>query len=855
MKFRILGSIGIFLGLFLFQNIQYVNAQTPTPTVTPIPTGSCSPATAQVNGPYVVWEGDQLLTNVSNTYNTLEIDVDFIQRNDTNFNATLRTVVTYEYTGSEEKTTVGTWRNVDLTNNGAFLITKMQMNDGSYVNANASIFSSSPSSYSNGSGTKSNYYRHALPALKIKKIFVSLNSLTSGTTERKAHVIRVSVYNVCDFKDLLNDCSNVLLDGGMEQQPISSFWFPDTSSGDGRYSFGRMDSNILGAGAVFGSAICGEGQQVIGNVDCWPSLSYIQCEFLKDRYADIRQRFYWPGGILHYEFSAKGRAKDNYSRNIAIRVYIKNLLTQEITLLRDDNIPNNEWVTRTGSTATSKTAGNYMFYVLLRGNAGNTEGDSFIVDDVIASRCPLDGQPCSIIEPATTTTATIPVPTTTVTPNGYPGENLIENCGFEQGPAEWEWQKQLIGYSWVEKSFVIYSVGNNYGHINYDSYNPGIKQAFYWPGGNAYLSFKSDTNYMVYFRNRSTGAITDATSGEYPFDGFTTHYSTVYLAPGSYYLSLHHPAGSSYSQYDDIALSAGNYGTCGAGSNITATPPATATSNATATMWPTWTQQATRTVGAGTPTPTRIPSFTPYPTYTPIPTQAITRTPTSNPTYTLYPTYTARPTYTPQPTYTPNAQGTIEASQTPTASPPPPELPPPPSYYSDCQRPATGGEIAGWLEYQKCQMLSFFYMSPNAVATYAAIPTAFGGKEPFGTLNEVQDTNGQMKELVDSYDWDNTGLPGTDDTINLDQFLTPTGPLIDGQFDFGSNPGPEYSYECDVAMAELVGPFLAQGVCFILNILRSLGIMPWLQLVVNISAIGFLAIYIWKKWIDAGAGG
>lgn len=634
---------------------------------------------------------------------------------------------------------------------------------------------------------------------------------------------------------LAEDCTNVLYDGNMEQQPISSFWFPETTI-DNRYTFGRLDSSILGAGAVFGSAICGEGQQVIGNIDCFPNLSWLQCQFFLDRYADIRQRFYWPGGKLYYEYSAKGRAQDDWNRNIHIMVYVKNMQTFESTLLRDDNVPNGEWVTRTGGTASSLASGNYTFYVVM--GTGNVEYDSFIIDDVIASQCPLDGLPCTVVQQVTATPATV-TPTGTRTP--VYGENIIENCGFSQGEAYWKWQ--------LNKSFVIYGP-NNYAHAQADAPLPAISQSFFWPGGLAYVRYRSDTNHNVYIRHRVTNAVYPVSSGLKSLVGWLTYQVVVDLPAGSYDIVLHYPANAGPGQYDDITIASGTFVECNAGTNLTPTAPPSATPNNTPTMWPTATQPPTSTVLAGTATSTPRPTNTPWPTFTVVPTLGATYTPKPYATYTPYPTYTPRPTYTALPTYTPNAEGTIEPSLTPTSTQPPQ---PPPDYYSECERP-DNGDVAGWIEYNRCVALSFFTWSPRAGATLVAMPTLVAGKEPFGTVNEAKEAGEDVKGLVDSYDWQSTGMEGTTDDPDIGAFMPGAdNPWFTGRITFTQGAGTPISTTCTAAITSLLGPYLAAGYCWLVNFLREKGITPWLQLLFDLAALGFLAGYLIRKWIDAGA--
>jgi hypothetical protein len=164
-------------------------------------------------------------------------------------------------------------------------------------------------------------------------------------------------------------------------------------------------------------------------------------------------------------------------------------------------------------------------------------------------------------------------------------------------------------------------------------------------------------------------------------------------------------------------------------------------------------------------------------------------------------------------------------------------------------------DLAHWLEYEKCQVLSFFSMSPNAVATTAALPTLMADREPVGTINELGKTNEQIRDLINSYDWNRPGLPGTGDAPDPSQFIDgpgPDSPLNGGKFDFGRST-QTISNECSADLTQLIGPGLAQGACFFFNTLRQTGLMPWIQFLIDLSAVLVLGLYLVKKWIDAGA--
>jgi len=619
---------------------------------------------------------------------------------------------------------------------------------------------------------------------------------------------------------------NVLLDGNMEQHPESSFWFVNTPYGAG--DFGRLnDGNLLTVG--YGDPRCDNGWQIIGNTTrcSWSILEYYN-EMCRRNFAAIRQLAVWPGGVMYYRISARGMPADGWDHDVNINVWVTHKTTNEQTVLYSGPVSYDHWTDLNGSTAQSLPGGQY--YINVARGAGSLD-DAFVVDDFVIDTLPVDQNVCS--QPGESTPAVSPTPTST---GGAPS-NLVENCGFSQGPAMW---------GETSSAYIIYGA-NNYAHVEKDA--NGFSQQFYWPGGIAYTAFHASGPYNVHFRNVSTNQTYTVAAGT--STGWNSFTGNVLLPAGNYQLRLWNPAlASGPSEYDNVTVSANNYAVCEAGPLVTPTPPATETPDNTPTMWPTRTMKPTNTVPAGGATSTPQPTLTPFPTFTPRPPS--TSTPRPSATQTPWATWTAQPTYTALPTYTPNAEGTIAPSPTP-PTPPPPQ--PPPDYYAPCERPLDPTDVGGWLEYEKCQMLSFFAMSPNAVKTVAAVPTMFSDREPFGTISEVQNTSKQMQELINQQDWTES-LPGTKDGLDPSIFLAPAAdsPLITGEFDFTKKSEP-ISQECSSSLKTVVGPQLAPGMCWAFNLLKEKGIMPWFQLIINIIALAVFGVYIWKKWIDAGTGG
>ncbi len=659
-----------------------------------------------------------------------------------------------------------------------------------------------------------------------------------------------------------NSSGNVLLDSGMEQQPVSSFWFPDPK--DQRYTFGRINSSDLLQRMTFGLARCEAGFQIAGNWTC-DNWYEFQCAAFQKSYSDVRQRFYWSGGVMYYRFSVRGSP----TRAVPYRVYVTDLSTFSQTVLRSgtagpaDKNNLDSWDDLNGSSGSSLPGGQYEIHLGL--GPGAAQNDVVFFDDVVVDTASISANVCAPVEPATTGTPT-PTLQPSATPQGMAGGNLINNCGFSQGSSYWQWDNP--------RSFVVYDTAahGNYGHENSDANNPAISQYFTWPGGPAFVQWDSKTAFNIYLTSLQTGQNYTLQSGNAAYSTWTTFRGAVDVPSGGYRINLHFPAGQGPAEFDNITVSTGNYVNCSAGESWTATPPPTSTPNQTPTMWPTPTQKPTSTPLPGGSTSTPRPTYTPYPSPTLITPQPPTVTPNPFHTFTPYPTYTARPTYSPyptytmQPTYTQQPTSTTEAGQpdpterptytpwpTYTAPPPsatPPGQVPPPSYFADCNRPDNGADLAGWVEYEKCQTLSFFTWSPNAQSTMEAIPTMFAGSEPFGTMGELGETRNQVEALVNTYDWSSVSAGDP----SIDDFLYPgaNSPYNGGLFNLDGPPST-YSQVCDTELSRAVGPLLAKPICWLFDLLRTIGILPWLNLFLNIGFISLLLLYLKRRWVDAYA--
>ena len=289
-----------------------------------------------------------------------------------------------------------------------------------------------------------------------------------------------------------------------------------------------------------------------------------------------------------------------------------------------------------------------------------------------------------------------------------------------------------------------------------------------------------------------------------------------------------------------------------------------------------------------TPGPSPTPSITPSasPTGT-IQVTAITSTITSTATLmrtaTKWPTTTPRNTYTPGPsatrratvtlTITPNGwqpsplpnititatYGQVLPSITPNATNPGQGTPNPdmpgdnqgdgPIGFSgdgavDCRRPTNWFSIAWWIDYERCLALSFITFGPSQRATAAAVPGIFARYEPFGTIKEFSDGVVSVRTEVASYPWNGTGAAdGVNDAIKPSQPLKSGGTCSDpwnGNLNLGGdceNVVAEWNDGCSAKIASYMPGALARGTCFVFGVTKNIGLLPWMQFMINIVAL------------------
>lgn len=431
------------------------------------------------------------------------------------------------------------------------------------------------------------------------------------------------------------------------------------------------------------------------------------------------------------------------------------------------------------------------------------------------------------------------------------------------------------------------------------SYTP-VRQPFYMPIGSSTLNFKfryrsrPEVAWLGLFSGTpnvyivdETGAVIGDLIGTNTFDSamvntdWTLITGSLSLSPGKYYVVLNQgykfdggtpnltTSGQLY--YDDVQLTIGTVDT-GCSDWVTTPPEQLPTSTPTASPTPT----ITGTVPTATPTPPLMGTASATSTLrsTPSRTSTLNSTPTSRYTGTSTITSTAIASLTPVPSLTQHWNGPTETTAPSITGTPQTEAgwwpglePGPPSdedgnYLGTnpgtgeitCERPTSILAFAWWLDYERCLIMAGITWGPNQSSTLVAIPAMMTTKEPFNSVYQVGQGLRSMQTQAAVYAWNNTGMSGVNSNVTADpRFIFASNLASPGE---ASSSSPwdangtiplvangaaasslTYSKLCNTSLSNMMAARLGEGLCFVLNVTRSMGYLGWVQFGANAAIL------------------
>lgn len=290
----------------------------------------------------------------------------------------------------------------------------------------------------------------------------------------------------------------------------------------------------------------------------------------------------------------------------------------------------------------------------------------------------------------------------------------------------------------------------------------------------------------------------------------------------------------------------------------TKTPKGSATPRNTSSPWPTST--AVPSLTPRTPAPSKTPYYSTA-TVGPTPTVVPSSIPTATPENYMPPP--------PEGIYIPPSNsGTPDPEETPPSDPGVyipggpggPGSPGDGSWFVQCDRPTNPLSLSWWLDYEVCKVMSFFSWGPPQQSLAQSIPDMFKQYEPFGTIAEVKDGVVILRTQVAGISGE-LGYSGVNDPIDPSRVLNGAGsndPWAEGgRINLFSQSGGittgAYTNYCSHRLSSQLSGNLAKGACFALNVMKNVGVFPWVQFGINIASVLSIIVAALRIFGLAGA--
>lgn len=169
-------------------------------------------------------------------------------------------------------------------------------------------------------------------------------------------------------------------------------------------------------------------------------------------------------------------------------------------------------------------------------------------------------------------------------------------------------------------------------------------------------------------------------------------------------------------------------------------------------------------------------------------------------------------------------------------------------------RPTSILDLAGWVMYGFDSFRLYIAWCPRHNAAIQAIFSLFGQYEPFATMASFITFYNTTKAELDSYNWTNSDVNNspiaTSDAQTMgtaDAMLSQpesSNPWQGGPVKIRDTSKGNFSTYCNSALKPYLGARLADPYCFAGNMMKSVGVNLWFQVMVDIMAVAALLIYI-----------
>lgn len=173
--------------------------------------------------------------------------------------------------------------------------------------------------------------------------------------------------------------------------------------------------------------------------------------------------------------------------------------------------------------------------------------------------------------------------------------------------------------------------------------------------------------------------------------------------------------------------------------------------------------------------------------------------------------------------------------------------------FHECVKPTNPWSVSWWIDYERCLIFSFFSWGPKQHGLVSGIPATFTQLEPFGTIAEVGEGMVIMRTQVAGIQ-NEIGYDGVNDPINPGEILggsignDPWGE--NAQLHLFDNTGGittgAYTGYCTHRLSDALSGNLANGACFALNVMKNVGVFPWVQFMINVASILSIVVSAFK---------
>jgi hypothetical protein len=161
-----------------------------------------------------------------------------------------------------------------------------------------------------------------------------------------------------------------------------------------------------------------------------------------------------------------------------------------------------------------------------------------------------------------------------------------------------------------------------------------------------------------------------------------------------------------------------------------------------------------------------------------------------------------------------------------------------------------GNYLAEWFDYTVGSVVSFFAWCPENTDMVTMFADDINKKDPIAMFDEMNGVLNDIKNEINGYNW---GSEGTDYSVltkspgqasqMINQYvlgeIPDDSPWKEGDLVNFNAPMPDdlYVNNCNASISDYLGEKLGQGACFTINWARNIGLMFYIQLMLDVGVV------------------